>query len=278
MRAMRGVLGLVASLCLLAFSSETRGQSWTNEPMPNGGRVNVGLYGGTAEASKSRTNEWLFAMSFNDGGTLIGTSRVEWVGGNLGTNATVNLQYTTNNGVSWESIATGVTATNESYTWAPDFDYPAVLWRVVHTNSGVASTNAKVFSVRRSTNVVFNFYVNDNSTDNDVYCSALGSSTNDGAASSRPLRSLQSVVNRYQLRGGDTVYVDTGDYATNVTITIGGFDSGVAGKPVKIIGSPKGSVFNRGNIGANVLDLAGASYLEIENLKLTGGAAGLNAG
>lgn len=278
MRAMRGVLGLVASLCLLAFSSETRGQSWTNEPMPNGGRVNVGLYGGTAEASKSRTNEWLFAMSFNDGGTLIGTSRVEWVGGNLGTNATVNLQYTTNNGVSWESIATGVTATNESYTWAPDFDYPAVLWRVVHTNSGVASTNAKVFSVRRSTNVVFNFYVNDNSTDNDVYCSALGSSTNDGAASSRPLRSLQSVVNRYQLRGGDTVYVDTGDYATNVTITIGGFDSGVAGKPVKIIGSPKGSVFNRGNIGANVLDLAGASYLEIENLKLTGGAAGLNGG
>ena len=278
MRASLGVLSMVVGLCLLAGLGEVQGQSWTNEPMPNGGRVNVGLYGGTAEASKSNTNEWLFAMSFNDGGTVLGASRLEWVAGNLGVNALVDLHYTTNNGVTWVDIVTGVAAADENYSWAPGFDYPAVKWRVVHTNSGVASTNAKAFSVRQSTNVVFQFYVNDGATLDDVFCEAVGDDANDGAASDRPMRSLQTVVSTYQLRGGDTVYVDTGDYMTNVTITISGFDSGIAGKPVKIIGSPKGATFNRGNTSADVLDLTGASNLEIENLRLTGGRSGLVGG
>jgi hypothetical protein len=106
-----------------------------DEPAPNGERINIGLHGGTAEASKSRTNDWVFALSFNDGGNLIQTGRLEWTSGNLGPGATVDLQFSTNNGAGWSNIATGVTATNESYTWAPTNAHPAVLWRVVSSTN-----------------------------------------------------------------------------------------------------------------------------------------------
>ncbi len=266
-------LGL--GVCLaLGIVQPTFAQSYTNEPPPNGGRVNAGLYGGTAEASKSRENDWLFAMTFNDGGSLIQTGRLEWVGGNLGAGATVNLEYSTNNGTGWSTIANGLAATNESYTWAPAFAHAAVLWRVVNaTNAACASTNAKPFSVRPATNTAFSFYVNDGSTANDVYCSAVGAASNLGVASNAPKASLMGILTNYSLRGGDVVYVDTGTYAGQ-TVVIGGFDSGRAGSPMRILGSPNGVVLDRMS-AATVLDISGASFLEIENLALTGGSAGL---
>ena len=250
--------------------------AYTNEPAPNGGRANVGLYGGTAEASKSRTDPWLFAMSFNDGGNLIQTTRLEWVGGNLGAGATVNLQFSTNSGVSWSNIATGVAATNESYVWAPAVAHPAALWRVVHSaTSSVAATNAKPFSLRPGTNAVFAFFVNDGSMANDVYCSAAGNDANAGIASNAPKRSLQAILDAYALLAGDTVYVDTGNYVVDATMTIDAFDSGQAGNPVRILGSAKGTTINRGNTTADVLSISEANNLQIENFILTGGSSAL---
>jgi hypothetical protein len=250
--------------------------AWTNEPAPNGARVNTGLFGGTPEASKSRTTDWVYALSFNDGGNLIQTGRLEWVGGNLGAGATVDLQFSTNNGTAWSTIQAGVPATNETYTWVPAFAHPAVRWRVVNsTNPACVSTNARLFSVRPQGTNAFVFYVNDASTANDVYGMGLGNPANLGIAPSLPKRSLQGILSTYDLEGGDTVYVDTGDYTTNVTMSLTAFDSGSAGNPVRVIGSPKGSVFNRGNTAADTFELIGASFVELEHLTLTGGRYGL---
>lgn len=252
--------------------------AWTNEPAPNGGRVNVGLYGGTAEASKSRTDPWLFAMSFNDGGNLMQTGRLEWVSCTNFADGTVNLQYSTNRGATWSNIATEVAATNESYTWVPDFDHAGVLWRAVETNTGVASTNARPFSVRTSTNTTFAFYVNDTySAVNDVYCSAAGNDNYLGVASNAPKRNLWAILDAYPLRGGDTVYVDTGTYLSSNVTTIGKFDSGSPGNPVRILGSPKGTTLTQTNSSLDVLALSGASHLELEHLRLTGGRYGLSS-
>ena len=256
--------------------------AYADEPEPNGGRVNIGLNGGTVNASKSRTNEWLFAMTYNDGGTLIQTGRLEWTSGNLGTGATVDLQYSTN-GTSWVDIATAVLATNESHAWAPDFSHPAVLWRVrSSTNAAVASTNARAFSVRMATNTVFNFYVNDGNTGNDVYCSELGDNAQNGAASNAPKRSLQAILDAYALRGGDTVYVDTGNYQTNFTTVISCFDGGSQGNPVRIRGSAKGSVFGRISSTADTLAFQSPSvggipygWVDLEHLQLNSGRYGL---
>lgn len=251
--------------------------AWTNEPSPNGGRVNAGVHGGTAEASKSRPGSWTFALSYNDGGSLIRTGRLEWVASTNLAGANVVLEYTTNRWVTTHTMAT-IPATNETYTWAPTSSHPAVYWRVRDPVSGFASTNAKVFSVRATTNAAFTFYVNDASTNNDVYCSAIGSATNAGVASNAPMADLQALLDTYDLEGGDTVYMDTGLYILTNTVGVSQFDSGAVGRPVRIVGSPQGTTLNRGNASADVLDISGASYLEIENLRLTGGRVGIAGG
>ncbi len=247
------------------------------EPAPNGGRVNVGLFGGTAEASKSRTGSWTVAMSYNDGGTLLQTGRLEWVASTNLAGANVALEYSTNQWASTNAIATRP-ATNEFYDWVPAFSHPAVQWRVRDPASGFASTNAKPFSIRATTNATFQFYVNDGSTADDVYCQGAGNPANTGIASNSPVADLQELLKRYDLEGGDTVFVDTGDYLLTQTVAIAVFDSGRSGSPVRIVGSSKGTTFNRGNMSADVLDLTGASHLEFENLRLTGGRYGLNGG
>lgn len=245
-----------------------------DEPDPNGGRVNIGLYGGTAEASKSRTGPWTFAVSFNDGGTLMQTGRLEWVASTNLAGANVALEYTTNNWATTNLIATAQ-ATNEFHVWAPAFSHPRVLWRVRDPASGFASTNARFFSIRETTNAAFTFYVNDASTNHDVYCSATGSVANTGISSNSPMADLQALLAAYDLEGGDTVYVDTGEYTLTQTVAVAVFDSGRAGAPVRLIGSSQGSTLNRGSTLNDVLDITGASHLEIEHLTLTGGRYGL---
>ena len=252
--------------------------AYASEPDPNGGRRNTGLYGGTAQASKSRSGPWLFAMAFNDGGNLIQTGRLEWVASTNLAAATVDLQFSTNNGVSWSNIATGVAATNESYVWVPTVAHPAVLWRVISSSPAAGSTNARLFSVRPATNTVLSFFVNDGATAGDVYCSAAGTNANLGVHSNAPKGTLQGILDVYSLRGGDVVYVDTGTYL-GATPALGAYDSGSAGNPVRILGSPGGSVFDRGGSpSADGLDLSGASNVEIENLRLANGRYGLNGG
>jgi hypothetical protein len=60
-----------------AIDFGARTASVGDEPTPNGGRANVGLYGGTAEASRVGRTPAL-ALSFNDGGNLI--RRAGWNG------------------------------------------------------------------------------------------------------------------------------------------------------------------------------------------------------
>ena len=256
----------------------TAGAAWASEPEPNGGRANLGMYGGTEEASKSRTGPWLFAMSFNDGGNLIQTGQLAWVAStNLG-GSTVDLQYSTNNGAAWSNIATGVAANSETYAaWAPAFSHPATLWRVVcSTNAAIAATNAKPFSIRATTNTAFSFYVNDDSPTGDVYCSALGNNANLGVATNAPKRSLQAILDAYDLEAGDVVYVDTGSIATTNTTAISIADSGAAGLPMRIVGSASGSVFSCGSTSLSALEVNGARHVEISGLRLAGpGLAGL---
>jgi hypothetical protein len=60
-----------------------------------------------------------------------------------------------------------------------------------------------------------NYYVNDNSTVGDIYCTAVGSSSNSGTSASTPKRNLRDI---WSLTGGvfgsgDIIYVDAGTYA-----------------------------------------------------------------
>ena len=261
------------------FGADNGYASWTNEPTPNGGRLNAGAYGGTEQASKSRPDgeKWLYAASFNDGGHLVGDGTLAWRAGGFGTQEKVRLEYT-HDGSTWSNIAL-VAATDERYAWAvpAGADGAWTKWRVRTTNTTgwIASTNGAVFGVRANASTRFSYYVNDASTAGDVYCSAAGADGNTGVSSNMPKASLQAVLDTFQLLGGDVVYVDTGTYPEE-TVTFTGMDSGLDGtNRLRVVGSPNGTVFDRGNTTYSVFVVDGISHLSLEDLVLQGGRNGI---
>ena len=259
--------------------ANTADASWTNEIAPNGNRANIGAYGGTAWASKSRpgAQKWLQALSYNNGGHLIGSGTLRWNSGNFGASDKVKVQISTNAGIGWKNLTTSALAVDGAYSWTPTAEYqtPLAKWRVVSADdASVVSENEQVFGVRPSASAGFSYYVNDASTAGDVYCTAAGSDDNDGATPETPKATLQAVLDAYPLLGGDVVYVDTGTYSGQ-TVTFGAGDSGTDEKRVRVVGSSAGSVFDRENTTYDVFVMDGVSHLELEKLVLQNGRHGI---
>ncbi len=57
------------------------------------------------------------------------------------------------------------------------------------------------------------YYVNNNSTAGDRWCSAVGNDANNGTAVGTPKLTLLSVLTSYDLGAGDIVYIDNGTYS-----------------------------------------------------------------
>ena len=56
------------------------------------------------------------------------------------------------------------------------------------------------------------FFVNDNSTAGDLYCSAIGNNSNSGTSPLDPVESLSYVLNTIGISDGDVIVIDTGVY------------------------------------------------------------------
>jgi len=76
------------------------------------------------------------------------------------------------------------------------------------------------------------YYVNDASTTNDEWCSAVGSDANDGMTPATPKATVQAVLTAYPLQAGDTVCIDTGTYNLSGNITVGTQNVGTAANPI----------------------------------------------
>jgi hypothetical protein len=244
-----------------------------NETAPNGGRVNQGAYGNTIQASRSRTNAWLLAVTVNDGGVLKGTNTLRWLSGNIACTNNLVLQYSPNNGATWSNIAVVSGCTNQ-FIWDTTL-FPSsldALWQVVlQSNTSIFDQVDTKFAVR---NVATNFYVNDTNTLNLVYTSAAGNDVNDGRTPSTPKRTIGAILSEYDLEGGDTIFVDTGVYPLGSDINViwsrgGDADYG----PVVIQGSTNvgagGSLVIRNNtaVGADGFDIK-ASYVTLRDFNV----------
>ena len=67
-----------------------------------------------------------------------------------------------------------------------------------------------------------NYYVNDNSTTGDVYCTAIGASGNTGLTKGSPkqtITQINALTGGSALANGDTVFVDAGTYNNDKTFT-----------------------------------------------------------
>ena len=252
---------------------------WSGEPKPNGGRRNIGLYGGTQEASKSETNAWVMAVTAMSGGLLNGTFYLSWgYGGDLNTNGLVRLEYSPHNGEGdWTFIASAKLSAG-AYYWASDaknasggerwMTSPEGRWRVVvEDNPNVWDTTEMSFGLR---NNPFKYYLNDLSLEGDLWCSAVGSDANTGFWTNKPKATLQSLLESIDLEPTDEIYMDTGDYwmtDTNRPVEWLNSDSGAEGEPVKWIGSPSGTVMRiNANFAGGVMFDSSADYVTVTNI------------
>jgi len=109
---------------------------------------------------------------------------------------------------------------------------------VAEDASGVSDETDSPFALR---NFAHEFYVNDADTTDDVYCSAPGNDANDGLTPATPKRTLQALLNTYDLEPGDVVYVDTGNYPSAADVRIIWSRSGAPGDPIVIQGNTNGA-------------------------------------
>jgi parallel beta-helix repeat protein len=161
-------------------------------------------------------------------------------------------------------VGSGTTQSHAGLTSGTAFHYRA--WSVdANTNYSAGSQLAV------TTHAIY--YVNDASTDGDVWCSTAGNDANSGAASNAPKATIQAVLDTYDLEPGDSVCVDTGSYVLFSNIVVGAGDQGSPQHHVTIQGSLNGTVIDR-NCGANGaygLYLNQADYMNLFDLSITGG-------
>ena len=74
---------------------------------------------------------------------------------------------------------------------------------------------------------------------------------------------MQAILDTYNVIGGDTIKVDTGNYLLGATIVMTTNDVGAAGNPIVIMGSTNGTTINRQNTGYDAFYLQGAEYVQL---------------
>ncbi|TAK78891.1 MAG: hypothetical protein EPO12_11675, partial [Aquabacterium sp.] len=246
---------------------------YSNEPTPNGGYVNIGAYGNTAQAGRSPA-QYVTVLSPNGGERIGQDSAVEIRWRSFGFSGNVSIEYRGGNAANFTMLSANE-ANDGSYNWLVD-----AASFVPGTNYEIRITSITAPAVGDVTDATFSviapityYYVNDNSLAGDEYTTAAGSDANDGLSPDQPKASIRAVLDTYDLKAGDVILVDTGNYLLGTNIYIVGQDSGVT-----IRGAVNHStVLNRGNTntGTAVFELQGADDVTLDHLSITGALTGV---
>jgi hypothetical protein len=92
---------------------------YSNEPMPNGGRIEMGFYANMTEASLTPSGRYLALTSPISGCPADSPCAVGWLCQGTGWQPgdTVRVEYSSDGGLSWQLIAGSIAATNSPYSW-----------------------------------------------------------------------------------------------------------------------------------------------------------------
>ena len=141
----------------------------------------------------------------------------------------------------------------------PDACWAFVRWEESVPGS-VADTGAACTTVTATEDVTVTahfrsvcYYVNDDSTECDIWCTDIGDAANPGTSPDAPLDSVQGVLDAHNLEPGDTLYIDTGAYDLSAPVLIGAEDSGTEAEPVLLQG-----VGGQGSCGSSLLRIGSA--------------------
>ncbi len=132
-----------------AINAGDPASDFSAEPMPNGGRVDLGYYGGTAEASA-----FAFRVVAPNGGDSLTpgqTATIKWQGGKL--LGAKKLDFSTNNGASWTAITAAADAGGAgTYAWTvPTARSTDCLVRISLPDGSGADQSDRIFTIGDTT-------------------------------------------------------------------------------------------------------------------------------
>lgn len=249
------------------------------EPVPNGGRIDLGAFGNTPDASLSPSSRYTLLVEPLPGAKWFGIRTITWLTrGPWVVGDRVKLEFSPNGGVNWSNIVASLDYALGRYDWNTT-GLPAganYLVRISKTDGTAMNVMAGAFEI--SASGPRTYYVNDTNRINDVYCTAIGNAGNDGLTAATPKDSVQGILDTYVVAGGDTIKVDTGLYQSGATVVMTTNDVGQVDSPIVILGSTNGTVIDRQSTSYNTFFLQGSEYVRFQNIRFTGGYAGLAGG
>ncbi|MCA9137633.1 MAG: right-handed parallel beta-helix repeat-containing protein, partial [Planctomycetales bacterium] len=196
-----------------------------------------------------------------------------------------NIEFSVDSGQTWTTIASNVPSNRFG---EGDFIWNATAitngnsgrFRITAVNDGVPTN---VQSVSDSFMVADNgtsYYVNvaaDSNLSDNEYTTAAGNNFNDGKSPASPMNSLAALVRAYDLDAGDTVFVDTGSYATLTNVLLGSEDSGVTIQGPTAAGHTASLTRNNTPTGNYVFELTdGATGITIDSVEILGAEDGVH--
>ncbi|MDD4101395.1 MAG: right-handed parallel beta-helix repeat-containing protein [Kiritimatiellae bacterium] len=257
----------------------------SDEPQPNGGRVNMGAYGGTGRASKSHTNRFLLAMAPDYGQIPQMYQQIFWnaVGQGWDIDDKVKIQYSIDGGGTWEIINSDAQAADGIMQWnRPESAFAATGCLIRVMSLADPSVQDAVWLPNRGGLIAppepAEYYINDTLSTYDIFCTAAGSDANDGLTAATPMANLQVLLNRYNPGRGSTIYVDAGTYALSNNIVLA--HNGEPGSPsegwLRLIGANRATVMDRQSAGsASACIEVWQDFTRIEGFTFRGAESGL---
>ncbi|MEI7594886.1 MAG: hypothetical protein WCK02_04000 [Bacteroidota bacterium] len=121
-----------------------------------------------------------------------------------------------------------------------------------------------------------NYYVNDNSTTGDTYCTAVGNDANSGLTKALPKLTLKTIP-VFDLNAGDTVFIDAGTYTSaNDYFILGADDQGSAAGYIVFKGASisKTIIGRTSSTNPRCFDLSSNIYIKIQDLTLQSSSSG----
>ncbi len=252
---------------------------FANEPGPNGNRMNAGVFGNTVLAATSPAEQVQVLdpngfEKFQEGQVMT----INWLTSGLpGTTLDIDL-VDANTLVVMANIATGE-VDDGTASWVIPGSVPQELEYRVRITATTGTTpvdfSDNPFVISNNGN---SYYINDGVVDGAGFdwTTAPGDDTNSGKLPSKPMTSLNALVDAYDLNAGDTVYVDNGNYTLLNTVILTLEDLGVTIEGYNSLSNPTGkAVMDRDNITRDIIEVL-TNDVTISHLDITGGRDGIH--
>ncbi|MCY2962324.1 MAG: right-handed parallel beta-helix repeat-containing protein [Planctomycetota bacterium] len=259
------------------------------EPGTNGGRVDLGAYGNTDQATESvgryvrieypeyytdwpeavgRTILWRTYDSSATNRQVSGFVKIELFQAGIGKVADIATVPASDGSFGWSPQASGIPGTNGNRYWIQisSIDHPETV-----------DQSREQFSIPTTGG---NYYVNDASVAAGDITSAAGNNRNTGRSPQDPKANLLPLLRAYDLGPGDVVNIDAGDYIHVRNVTLSGNltlsdDEGMTltgpVDPNRVARLDRANPF----AGASNIELDDGDYVTLEHLTLVGANLGV---